>query len=65
MLAQPALQVEQFLQPGQRLRLAAKVRVMPSEFDGQSHPFELLVEPRDQVDVAPVSHTGVFYVPPK
>jgi cytochrome c oxidase accessory protein FixG len=51
------------LHPEQRLRLAAKVRAMPAEFDGQSHPFELLVEPQGRPDIAPVGHTSVFYVP--
>ena len=51
------------LQPEQRLRLAAKIRATPTRFDGQSHPFELLVEPQGRPDIAPVSHTSVFYVP--
>ncbi|MEE4247730.1 MAG: cytochrome c oxidase accessory protein CcoG, partial [Kangiellaceae bacterium] len=32
------------LHPEQRLRLAAKVRLMPVDFDGKSHPFELIAE---------------------
>lgn len=51
------------LHPEQRLRLAAKVRAMPAELDGQSHPFEMLVEPQGRPDIAPVGHTSVFYVP--
>jgi cytochrome c oxidase accessory protein FixG len=51
------------MHPEQRLRLAAKVRFMPIEFDGHSHPFELIAEPQDAPDLAPVSHPGVFYVP--
>lgn len=53
------------LHPEQRLRLAAKVKAMPAEFDGQSHPFELLVEPQGRPDLTPIGHTSVFYVPPK
>jgi cytochrome c oxidase accessory protein FixG len=51
------------LQPEQRLRLAAKVRFAPAEFDGDSHPFELVAEPVDAADMAPLSHPSVFYVP--
>jgi hypothetical protein len=51
------------LDPEQRLRLAAKVRAMPAEFDGQSHPFELSAEPQGRPSIAPVAHTSVFYVP--
>ena len=51
------------LHPEQRLRLAAKVRAMPTEFDGQSHPFDLIALPVDADGLAPVSHPSVFYVP--
>jgi len=51
------------LHPEQRLRLAAKVKAMPAEFDGQSHPFQLLVEPQGWAELAPIGHTSVFYVP--
>ena len=49
--------------PEQRLRLAAKVNAMPTEFDGQSHPFTLSALPQDGSGLAPVSHPGVFFVP--
>lgn len=51
------------LHPEQRLRLAAKVRAMPVEFDGQSHPFELIAAPVDAPGFEPVAHPSVFYVP--
>jgi polyferredoxin len=51
------------LHPEQRLRLAAKVRLAPVEFDGQSHPFELIAEPQNAPDLAPLSHPSVFFVP--
>lgn len=51
------------LEPEQRLRLAAKIRLMPAVFDGRSHPFELVAEPRDAPGVASVVHAGVFFVP--
>ncbi len=57
--------VEVSLGPGQHLRLAAKVRVMPVEFDGHSHPFELLAEPRNAPQLSAVRHPSVFYVPPR
>jgi cytochrome c oxidase accessory protein FixG len=51
------------LQPEQRLRLAAKVNVLPPAFDGESHPFTLWARPQGDADVAPVSHPSVFFVP--
>jgi cytochrome c oxidase accessory protein FixG len=51
------------LHPEQRLRLAAKVRFAPTDFDGESHPFDLVATPVDAADMAPVSHPSVFYVP--
>lgn len=51
------------LRPEQRLRLAAKVRMMPGVFDGQSHPFDLLAVPDQAAGLAPVGHPSVFYVP--
>jgi cytochrome c oxidase accessory protein FixG len=51
------------LHPEQRLRLAAKVRSMPADFDGQSHPFELLAEPQGEPEIGTITHTSVFYVP--
>jgi cytochrome c oxidase accessory protein FixG len=51
------------LQPEQRLRLAAKVRAMPAEFDGHSHPFALIAEPLNAPGLQPLSHPSVFYVP--
>jgi cytochrome c oxidase accessory protein FixG len=51
------------LHPEQRLRLAAKVRLMPTEFDGHSHPFELVAVPLGDDALQPVSHPSVFYVP--
>lgn len=51
------------LQPEQRLRLAAKLRLMPAHFDGHSHPFELVATPNETRDIQPVRHPGVFYVP--
>lgn len=51
------------LHPEQRLRLAAKVRAMPAEFDGQSHQFALIAEPGAASGLAPVSRPSVFYVP--
>ena len=53
------------LQPEQRLRLAASVRLMPAEFDGHSHPFELVAEPQGGAGIPPVSHPSVFFVPQK
>jgi cytochrome c oxidase accessory protein FixG len=53
------------LQPEQRLRLAAKLRLLPTEFDGHSHPFELIAVPADASGLAPVGHPSVFYVPPR
>jgi polyferredoxin len=49
--------------PEQRLRLAAKVRLLPNAFDGQSHSFELFAERQNRPDLAPVTHPGVFFVP--
>ena len=51
------------LHPEQRLRLAAKVRVMPTRFDGQSHPFDVVAVPEDASGLSPVPHPSVFYVP--
>ncbi len=51
------------MHPEQRLRLAAKVRLLPNAFDGQSHPFELVAEPQNRPKLAPVTHPGVFFVP--
>ncbi|MCB1722592.1 MAG: cytochrome c oxidase accessory protein CcoG [Chromatiaceae bacterium] len=51
------------LNPEQRLRLAAKVRLMPKDFDGQSHPFELTAVPDSGSGLQPVAHPSVFYVP--
>jgi polyferredoxin len=48
--------------PEQRLRLAAKVRLPPNAFDGQSHSFELFAQPQNRPDLAPVTHSGVFFV---
>ncbi|MCB1802663.1 MAG: cytochrome c oxidase accessory protein CcoG [Gammaproteobacteria bacterium] len=53
------------LHPEQRLRLAAKVRAMPTEFDGESHPFDVIAAPDDASGIAPVAHPSVFYVPPR
>jgi cytochrome c oxidase accessory protein FixG len=53
------------LHPEQRLRLAAKVRAMPVEFDGHSHPFQLIAEPDAAAGLEPISHPSVFYVPQK
>jgi len=51
------------IDPEQRLRLAAKVRLMPQAFDGHSHPFALVAEPLDFPGLEPISHPSVFYVP--
>lgn len=51
------------LDPEQRLRLAAAVRLAPSRFDGQSHPFELIAAPVGGSGLAPVSRPSVFFVP--
>jgi len=51
------------LHPEQRLRLSANVRLMPERFDGHSHPFELVAEPRDAPGLEPLSHPSVFFVP--
>jgi polyferredoxin len=51
------------LHPEQRLRLAAKVRMMPQEFDGASHPFEFVAEPLDAPTLSTLTHPSVFYVP--
>lgn len=51
------------LHPEQRLRLAAKVRLAPLEFDGHSHPFDLIAEPQNAPGLAPLSHPSVFFVP--
>ena len=53
------------LHPEQRLRLQAKVRVMPTKFDGHSHPFELIAVPDSASGLQPLSHPSVFYVPEK
>ena len=53
------------LQPEQRLRLSANVRLMPTQFDGHSHPFELVAEPQDAPELAPLAHPSVFFVPPR
>ena len=53
------------LDPEQRLRLAAKVRVAPVEFDGLSHPFEIVAEPQGRPELAAVRHPSVFYLPPR
>jgi cytochrome c oxidase accessory protein FixG len=51
------------LEPEQRLRLAAKVRLSPTVFDGQSHAFEFVAEPRADQGLDVVMHPSVFYVP--
>ena len=53
------------LHPEQRLRLQAKVRAMPTEFDGHSHPFDLIAVPDAVSGLQPLSHPSVFYVPQK
>jgi hypothetical protein len=51
------------LDPGQRLRLAAKVRALPTTFDGQSHPFVLSAQPLNDSTLSTVDHPSVFFVP--
>jgi cytochrome c oxidase accessory protein FixG len=51
------------LQPEQRLRLAARVRLTPEVFDGQSHPFVLTARPVNETAISPVDHPSVFFVP--
>ncbi|MCB1773088.1 MAG: 4Fe-4S dicluster domain-containing protein, partial [Gammaproteobacteria bacterium] len=51
------------LHPEQRLRLSAKVRLAPVEFDGLSHPFDLVAEPQNAPGLEPLSHPSVFFVP--
>jgi cytochrome c oxidase accessory protein FixG len=51
------------LDPGQRLRLAAKVRALPKTFDGQSHPFVLSAQPLNDSTLSTVDHPSVFFVP--
>jgi hypothetical protein len=38
---------------------------MPVEFDGHSHPFQLIAEPDAAAGLEPISHPSVFYVPQK
>ena len=51
------------LQPEQRLRLAARVKAAPIEFDGESHPFTLSALPQNDPELPSVSHPSVFFVP--
>jgi len=51
------------LDPGQRLRLAAKVRALPERFDGQSHPFVWSAQPLNDAALPVVDHPSVFFVP--
>ncbi len=53
------------LQPEQRLRLAANVRLTPETFDGRSHPFDLVAEPLGAPELAALAHPSVFFVPEK
>jgi cytochrome c oxidase accessory protein FixG len=51
------------LQPVQRLRLTASVRMRPTQFDGHSHPFDLVAEPQHAPGLAPLIYPSVFFVP--
>ena len=51
------------MNPEQRLRLAAKVRLLPNALDGQSHPFELVAEPQNRPELTAVTQPSVFFVP--
>jgi cytochrome c oxidase accessory protein FixG len=51
------------MHPEQRLRLAANIRMMPAQFDGRSHPFELVAEPQGVPGLTAIVHPSVFFVP--
>jgi cytochrome c oxidase accessory protein FixG len=51
------------LQPEQRLRIAARVKAVPTQFDGRSHPFVLSALPQNDPELPSISHPSVFFVP--
>jgi cytochrome c oxidase accessory protein FixG len=51
------------LEPAQRLRLAAKVNLVPVAFDGRSRQFRLSAQPQNDPAIGSVDHPSVFFVP--